>query len=222
MRQVAVDERDSSWEIHEARFRVYVFMGAGNAVNTIDLAHGTIEQVLDEARYLAGGNRHLWSLALVHDDPGQGRGLVWLSGNDYNLPPEPRNDSAAYWRARGAMQSRYLMARVQAGEPVVLPTGERSIRMFPEWSVDLPLWEDHSEHYPVERGVLPLSAALEHSLVAWNRRWEQLANPELASSTSTESPEWSAWFADGVAHLAALRAELRGVAEIRPDFFMND
>lgn len=222
MRQIEVDERDSSWEIDEARFRVYVFSGAGNAVTTFDFVHATIEQALDEASYLAGRDKHLWSLALVHDDPESGRGLVWLSGNDYNDYPRADLGTAAYWRHRGKMQSRYLNARVQAGEPAVLPTGERSIRMFPEWSVDLPLWEDHTEHYPVEPGVLPLSTALEQSLMAWNRRWEELANPDLASTTSTDSPEWSAWFAEGVAHLAALRAELRGVAEIRPDFFIDD
>lgn len=76
MRAELVDERDSSWEIEEARFRVYIFMGAGNAVDAIDLMHATVEQALEEARILAEGDRHLWSLALVHDASDQGRGLV--------------------------------------------------------------------------------------------------------------------------------------------------
>lgn len=222
MRTFEVDERDSTWEDDSARFRVYVFYGAGNAVRTDDIVNATIEEALEAARIFAEGDRRLWSLALVYgDDSRSGRGLVWLSGNDYNSPPRPFNDSAAYWRARGAMQSRYLMARAHAGEPVVLPTGERSIRMFPEWSVDLPLWEDFTDNYPVERGSLSISTELEHGLTAWNQRWQTLADHEIDSAGTADPTEWAAWRSQGVTLLAGLRAELRWVAEVRPEFFVD-
>jgi hypothetical protein len=122
------------------------------------------------------------------------------------------------------MQSRYLLARAHAGERVVLPTGERSIRMFPEWGVNLPLWESFTDHFPVERGALPLSAALEQALAEWNERWQQLADADLdsAAAATATATEWSAWRTDGVSLLAALRAEIRGVAEVSPEFFVDD
>ena len=155
----------------------------------------------------------------MHDDGGAGRGLVWLSGNDYNWPPDPRWDSAKYWRARGAMQSRYLMARAQAGEPVVLPSGERSIRMFPEWSVDLPLWESFTDNYPVARGALLLSADLEDDLAAWNERWQSIADPDASPETTTA--EWTSWEDEGRLLLGRLRTALAGIAEVRPEFLVS-
>ena len=214
MRQIEVDERDSSWEIDEARFRVYVFYGASNAVATTDILSATVEEALEAARILAEGDRHLWSLALAHDDDAMGRGLVWLSGNDYNDFPRAYSDTAAYWRHRGTMQERYLMARAQAGEPVVLPTGERSIRLDPEWGVDLPLWEQFTDHYPVMRGELPLGYSLEDALAAWNRRWQELADPDTGHDSSEK--DWVTWRNEGAALVADLRQALRGIAEVHP------
>ena len=37
MRALEVDERDSSWEMSDARYRLFVFDGPGNAVTTIEL-----------------------------------------------------------------------------------------------------------------------------------------------------------------------------------------
>lgn len=212
MRQIEVVERDSSWEIDEARFRVYVFYGARNAVATSDILNATVEEALEAARNLAEGDRHLWSLALAHDDGQSGRGLVWLSGNDYNDFPRTYSDTAAYWRHRGTMQARYLMARAQAGEPVALPTGERSIRLDPEWGVDLPLWEQFTDHYPVKRGELPLGSRLEGSLAAWNQHWQELADPDTGGA-ATES-DWDVWRAEGVTLVASLRDALGGIAEV--------
>ncbi len=156
-----VDEWNSSWKVDDARYRIYLFDGPGYAVTTIDVLDASVEEALGAALIESGNNRRLWSLAPVYDDgDGAGLGLVWLSGNDYNLPPDPRWDSAAYWRARGGMQSRYLMARAQVGELVVSPSGERSLHMFPEWSVNLLLWESFTDNYPVARGALLLSAEL--------------------------------------------------------------
>lgn len=216
MHQIEVDERDSSWEIDEARFRVYVFMGAANAVATTDVLSATVEEALEAARNLAEGDRHLWSIALAHDDGAMDRGLVWLSGNDYNDYPRADSDTAAYWRHRGTMQGRYLLARAHAGEPVVLPTGERSIRLDPEWGADLPLWEQFTDHYPVKRGALPLGGRLEGSLAAWNQRWQILADPDTGRDAS--ETDWAAWRAKGVELVARLREALVGVAEVHPAY----
>ncbi len=213
MRVNEVDERDSSWEIDAPRFRIYVFEGAANAVSTFDIHDVSVEEALDAARVQSGHDQHLWSLALVHDDGRAGRGLVWLSGNDYNDNPAPVDD-ANYWRARGAMQNRYLRARAQAGEPVVLPTGERLIRFFPEWGTDLPLWESFTENYPIGRGGLPLPAELEADLTTWNERWREL------SGTREPDPEpgWPEWEREGVRLRVRLQRALDGIAEVRPEF----
>ncbi len=216
MRMHGVDERDSSWENDAPRFRIYVFEDAENAVSTFDLLGATVEEALEAARVQSGNDQHLWSLALVHDDGRAGRGLVWLSGNDYNDNPA-QVDDPNYWRARGAMQNRYLRARAQAGEQVVLPTGERLIRFFPEWGTDLPLWESFTENYPVERSALPLPATLEIDLAAWNERWQDMANtlePDI-----TAAPWWPEWEREGVRLVALLQRALDGIAEVRPEFF---
>lgn len=215
MRMQEVDERDSSWEIDAARFRIYVFEGAANAVSTFDLLGATVEEALETARVQASDDQHLWSLALVHDDGRAGRGLVWLSGNDYNDVP-PSVDEASYWRARGAMQDRYLAARSRAGDPVVLPTGERVIRFFPDFGVELPLWESFTESYPVERGTLPLSPSLEHALTTWSARWDDLVGNDI--STITSSSGWKGWCDEGLQLLSHLRKALAGIAEVRPEF----
>lgn len=219
MRMHEVDERNSLWEIDNPRFRIYVFEGAANAVSTFDVVDASIEEALEAARVQSQGDRHVWSLALVNDDGRSGRGLIWLSGNDYNDNPAPLDD-ANYWRARGTMQNRYLMARAQAGEPVVLPTGERLIRFFPEFGVDLPLWESFTDHYPVERGALSLLPELEDALKAWNERWQSLAS--IDGSTAAMSGRWSAWKREGVTLLADLRSALAGRAEVRPEFLLDD
>ncbi len=191
------DERDSAWEIDTPRFRIYVFEGPQNAVTVSDVVDANVEQALEAGRALSGKDSRLWSLALVQDDERRGRGLIWLSGNDYNDSSPPDVDAAAHWSARGAMQNRYLMARAHAAEPVVLPTGERVVRFFPEYGVDLPLWESFTENYPVERGVLFLPTELEDALVAWNERWSSLVG--LDGSTAAARDQWTAWRHDGLA-----------------------
>ncbi|MDQ0736836.1 hypothetical protein [Arthrobacter agilis] len=49
MRAINVDERDSAWERDDARYRVYVFEGAGNAVTTVDILDATVEEALETA-----------------------------------------------------------------------------------------------------------------------------------------------------------------------------
>lgn len=82
-----VDERDSAWERSDPRFRVFVFEGPGNATTVVDIVDATIEDDLESARALSKADELLWSLALVDDDSRGSRGLVWLSGMDYNDRP---------------------------------------------------------------------------------------------------------------------------------------
>lgn len=94
MRVEAVDERDSRWEDHEARYRVYFFDSgpeeldwsdppASWGVRTKDVTGAEYSDVLEYARAGAGPGA-LYAIALVVDDPVDGRGLVWLAGMDYN------------------------------------------------------------------------------------------------------------------------------------------
>ncbi len=50
MRGFSVDERDSTWERDDARYRLYVFEGPGNAVTTFDIVDATVEEALESAR----------------------------------------------------------------------------------------------------------------------------------------------------------------------------
>lgn len=89
-----VDERDSSWESHTPRFRVYLH-GSGESstagwTDTYDVTGADVLQVIDWAQRQAG-DRLTYAIALVYDDeasdsrePGTGRGLVWLLGMDGN------------------------------------------------------------------------------------------------------------------------------------------
>lgn len=94
---VEVDERDSSWEIHTPRFRVYIHDSGPDstpgATATYDITGADVLQVIDWAQQHTHGEQ-TWSVALVVDDeaqealnPGHGRGLVWLVGADGNDGP---------------------------------------------------------------------------------------------------------------------------------------
>lgn len=135
MRGEYVDERDSAWERDDPRFRVLVFEGADSAVTAVDIIDATIEDALDSARALSHGDEDLWSLALVENDARGARGLIWLSGMNYNDTPR----TARQWQLRRQMQDRYLMARSRTGRPVLLPNGLRLVRVFPEWASGWPL-----------------------------------------------------------------------------------
>jgi len=200
-----VDERDSTWERDDARFRVYIFKGASNAATTIDLVDATVEEALGSALALSNGDEHLWSMALVENDSRGLRGLIWLSGMDYNDPPS----TAREWPRRRQMQDRYLRAKSRRGEPPRLPNGLRLIRVFPEWLSGWPLWEDYTEHYRLTGPDLGLSPRLSDALFEWNEEW--LRRHE------DDSPP-AGWEDRGLALLLQLRGELNGVAEVRPEF----
>lgn len=93
-----VDERDSSWEIGEPRFRVYLFLPPHMATATYDLTGTDVVGAIRWAQD-AAGSKLLFSIALVHDEVlgegGRERGLVWILGTDANVSnPTPREQAA--------------------------------------------------------------------------------------------------------------------------------
>ena len=73
MRGFPADERDSTWERDDARYRLYVFEGPDNAVTTIDIVEATIEQALESA---VGWARRAQRFAIR---------ALWLSGSSILL-----------------------------------------------------------------------------------------------------------------------------------------
>ncbi|MFE5409333.1 hypothetical protein [Microbacterium sp. NPDC056569] len=207
MRGIQVDERDSSWESHEPRYRIYVFDGAGSAVTTVDLVDASLKDVEWSATTLAGDDR-LWSVALVVDDSVHGRGLIWLVGGDYNSPPK----SPREWRMRAEMQDRLLSHRSRKNLPLTLPDGRRVIRLFPDWGREWPLWESFSEQYTLDAEDLPLSRELAADLHEWNAVWQARDETE---------PVPDAWIEHGRQLHARMQTELDAVAEVRPDFELS-
>ena len=117
-----VDERDSGWERHNPRFRVYVQKTSGSYIGgwteTYDIVGADIVQVIDWAQRRAGDTL-VYSVALVYDDEaqsgltGHGRGLVWLVGMDGNR--------AELDPAEAEIQRRMLARR---REPIITSPGD--------------------------------------------------------------------------------------------------
>ena len=134
---VPVDERDSGWEDHRPRFRVYLHgsgeSSTGGWTATYDITGADVLQVIDWAQSQAGDSR-TYAVALVYDDkaneessPGSGRGLVWLVGMDGN-DHDPQNAFVV------ATQERMLRRR-QA--PLVVPPADRMPPDVPSVSPEL-------------------------------------------------------------------------------------
>lgn len=112
MRVTGCDERDSSWEFYEPRFRVYFFAGDGPplATQTHDVTDADALEVLAWAQEQAGDR--LVAVALVEEASPWGaaeRGLVWLVGMDANS--QPADDSERHCQA---------LMRQRRGRQVVL------------------------------------------------------------------------------------------------------
>lgn len=208
MRAFEVDERDSSWERYDPHFRIFLFEGAGNAVTTIDLVDVGIGDALKAASDLSQSDRLLWSLASVEQDSSGRRGLVWLSGMDYNCQP----GSQAEWRLRREMQHRYLVAKVKRGEAPMLPNGLRLIEMAALWTDGWPLWEQREFRHQLTGDELGLSPELSAALLDWNRVW--LEHDELG-------PVPDGWETRGEELFARLCKELQGVAEVTPPSYYS-
>lgn len=101
--------------------------------------------------------------------------------------------------------------QLRSHTPPRLDDGRRLIRIFAEYGCDLPLWESFTDHYVIERGVLPISSELEDALVAWNAEWD-------GSALEGDLPHRDRWLSEGRSLTNRLRTELHGIAEIRPEF----
>jgi hypothetical protein len=122
---VAVDERDSGWEDHRPRFRVYLHgsgeSSTGGWTATYDVTGADVLQVIDWVQAQAADVR-TYAVALVYDDgakegtsPEYGRGLVWLVGMDGN-DHEPEDAAVV------GTQERMLKRR---SAPVGIPVADR-------------------------------------------------------------------------------------------------
>lgn len=121
---VQVDERDNNWEVPVSRYRVYLH-GSGEAAtlgwtDTYDITGADIVQVIDWAQRQADDSL-TYAVALVYDDrmsekqnPGHGRGLVWLIGMDGN--------DQATTPAEADKQNRMLTRR---RAPITIPVADR-------------------------------------------------------------------------------------------------
>ncbi|WP_031465576.1 hypothetical protein [Sciscionella sediminilitoris] len=105
MHVVEVDERDSSWEDADPRFRVYLFTGGDLpytswTVETCDITGAGLLDVLGWAEERAGEQNALYAIALVGTDHRvpqvQRRGLTWLIGMDANHPAETEAERRCY------------------------------------------------------------------------------------------------------------------------------
>lgn len=117
MRIEMSDERDSSWEQHRSRFRVYFFKepGPGYSIVTFDITGATFAEAMRWAEDEASDR--MYSIALVSDNVQNGRGLVWLIGHDANdnlNPYSEDEDDETEIRLRREMEES-LSRRRQGG-----------------------------------------------------------------------------------------------------------
>jgi len=204
MRIDDVPEWDSQWEGLDPRFRLYLFSD-GSSVSTHDIFDANVHEAFEAAHMMSQGDTVLWSLALVVDDSGHGRGLRWLSGSDYNGAPL----NAVEWRARAVMQNRYLAAVTRAGREARLPDGRRVIRMFCDGTTGWPLWESFTDHYVVGPAELSISTELGADLTAWSERF---------CTRHEDDPLPEGGMQEGTALAGRLRDEVAHEAEVRPEF----
>lgn len=202
---VVVGERDIVHERHDPEFRLFVYEGPSNAVTVYRISECSVEQALEAAEMLSRKDELLWSLALAVRSPDPS--LIWISWMDYNKKPECSRE----WRLRAHMQSRYFLAKSRVGEPQPrLPSGLRRIRMFPEWTVDLPLWGISPDPYPYEPGMLALPEDLERELIEWSREW---------GSYDLDTPDRpDSWKDRGWSLRERVQDALRDIAEVIPQF----
>ena len=128
---VHVDERSSGWENPQPRFRVYLHGSGPDSTqgwtDTYDVTGADVLQVIDWAQRQAGDS-FTYAVALVYDDaareqqdPGFGRGLVWLVGVDGNDTPIDALEADR--------QRRMLVRRT---DPVSIPAEDRMPHGVPD------------------------------------------------------------------------------------------
>lgn len=93
---VPVDERDSGWEDHRPRFRVYLHgsgeSSTGGWTATYDVTGADVLQVVDWAQAQAGDSR-TYAVALVYDDRAKEKASPAAVG-----VRAPRTEGALRWR----------------------------------------------------------------------------------------------------------------------------
>ena len=198
MQAFDVDERDSRWERHDPRYRLYTF-DSGGVTRTVDLVDASLRDAMWSGE-IAGRSGMLWSLALVVDDTALGRGLTWISGLDYHDTPS----TPAMWRERAVMQDRWLSASGRS-DPPTLPDGKRVIRLSCDHGVEWPLQESSTAEHTRTPEELGVSGALRDRLRSW-----------LESFHAGETDE--AWTAEGERLHGLLQEEVAAVAEVRSAF----
>lgn len=91
----------------------------------------------------------------------------------------------------------------------------RVIRLFPEYGVVWPLWEDSTPTWDVGYTTTPemygLSAVLTRDLATWNSLWEANYDPVDGWTCDVAREQWRS---DGVDIAARLRAEVAGFADV--------
>lgn len=113
----ASDERDSTWERHNPRFRVYFFRG-GEESGSWSVATYDVEDadVLDTIGWAQDeiGDEGLYAVALVDPKPANERGITWLVGMDANDGPKDDHEGALLARMK-SRRGRKIVERHSLG-----------------------------------------------------------------------------------------------------------
>ena len=110
----------------------------------------------------------------------------------------------AYATARSAVERA---ARLRQG-------GLRSIRFFPEYAAEWPLWDDASDD-DLCRETLDLSQDLWNEIRSWNEEWASQFDHDSGWLTALRR---DAWFSTGDALTKLLHEELWELAVVTPRF----
>jgi hypothetical protein len=99
--------------------------------------------------------------------------------------------------------------------PQMRPPERRTIRLFPDYSRDWPLWENSTPTWDVGYATTPdhygLSKTLSRSLGLWNSFWEAHFDP-FDGWDALESRNW--WKAEGERLHILLSAEVASFADV--------
>ena len=91
----------------------------------------------------------------------------------------------------------------------------RVIRLFPEYGVDWPLWEDSTPTWDVGYSTTPemygLSDDLMRDMAEWNRFWDANFDPFDGWSSAAACERWRQ---EGTAIAERLRAEVADFADV--------
>lgn len=94
--------------------------------------------------------------------------------------------------------------------------GRRTIRVFPDYGWEWPLWEnttdEHDYGYTMSPNDYRLSVELTERLAAWNQIWERDFDSQTGWSSAGSRAEW-AGLADGI--MADLRTEVYWLADVK-------